>query len=101
MKKGLLIGLVVLLAGGGLAFAAMRFWTGPVSDEAIDLVPEDAAIYFNAFLNPSRDQKRALRDLLEKFEKAPTPDEATDELADLINQGLEDVGLTFQEDIDP
>jgi hypothetical protein len=101
MKKGLLIGLVVLLAGGGLAFAAMRFWTGPVSDEAIDLVPEDAAIYFNAFLNPSRNQKRALRDLLEKFEKAPTPDEATDELAELINRRLEDVGLTFQEDIDP
>jgi hypothetical protein len=101
MKRGLLVGLVLLVAAGGIAFAAMRFWAGPVSDEAITLVPEDASIYFNAFLNPSRNQKRALRDLLEKFEKAPTPDEATDELAELINKGLADVGLTFQEDIDP
>jgi hypothetical protein len=101
MKKGVLVGLVLLLAAGGIAIAAMRFWAGPVSDGAIELVPEDAAVYFNAFLNPSRNQKRAIRDLLEKFDKAPTPDEATDELANLINQGLEDVGLTFQDDIDP
>jgi hypothetical protein len=101
MKRGLLIGVAVLVAAGGLAFAAMRIWAGAVSDEAVELVPEDAAIYFNAFLNPSRNQKRAIRDLLKKFEKAPTPDEATAEFAELINRGLEDVGLTFQEDIDP
>jgi Protein of unknown function (DUF3352) len=101
MKKGLVIGLVVLLAAGGIAFAAMRIWAGAVSDEAVDLVPADASLYFNAFLNPSRTQKRALRDLLEKFDKAPTPDEATDALADVINQALADTGLTFQDDIDP
>jgi uncharacterized protein DUF3352 len=101
MKKGLLVGLVLLAAAGGIAFATMRFWAGSVSDEAIELVPDDASVYFNAFLDPSRNQKRAIRDLLEKFEKAPTPDEATDELAELINRALKDAGLTFQDDIDP
>jgi hypothetical protein len=101
MRKGVVIGLVVLLAAGGIAFAAMRIWAGAVSDEAVDLVPADAAVYFNAFLNPSRTQKRALRDLLEKFDKAPTPEEATDALADLINDAIADTGLTFEKDIDP
>jgi hypothetical protein len=101
MRKAIVIGIVGLLAVGGIAYAAMTFWAGAVEDEAVDLVPEDAAIYMNVFLNPSRNQKRAIRDLLAKFEEAPTPDEATDELAKLIDEGLDEVGLTFKEDIDP
>jgi Protein of unknown function (DUF3352) len=101
MRKAIVIGVVGLLAVGGIAYAAMSFWTGAVEDEAVDLVPADAAVYMNVFLNPSRNQKRAIRDLLAKFEEAPTPDEATDELAKLIDEGLEEVGLTFKEDIDP
>jgi Protein of unknown function (DUF3352) len=101
MRKAIVIGVVGLLAVGGIAYAAMSFWTGAVEDEAVDLVPADAAVYMNVFLNPSRNQKRAIRDLLAKFEEAPTPDETTDELAKLIDEGLEEVGLTFKEDIDP
>ncbi|MDQ4027784.1 MAG: DUF3352 domain-containing protein [Actinomycetota bacterium] len=101
MRKAIVVGILGLLAVGGIAYGAMSFWAGAVEDEAVDLVPGDAAVYANVFLNPSRNQKRAIRDLLAKFEEAPTPDEATDELAKLIDEGLEDVGLTFKEDIDP
>jgi Protein of unknown function (DUF3352) len=101
MRKVVVIGIVGLLAVGGIAYAAMSFWAGAVDDDAVDLVPADAAVYMNVFLNPSRSQKRAIRDLLAKFEEAPTPDEATDELAKVIDRGLKEFGLTFTEDIDP
>ncbi len=101
MKRILIAGvLVAVVAGGG--YAAVQLLTGaPAEDAAIDLVPNDAIMYANLFIQPSDDQKRALDDLLEHFPKVESTDDALDELARLLNDGLDDIGLTYEDDVEP
>lgn len=89
---------VVVLAGG--AFAVTRF-TAPSHDDALSLVPKHSVVYANVFLSPSTSQKRALEDLLAKFEAVATPDEAEDKLIALIDRALAESGLTYSKDVEP
>jgi Protein of unknown function (DUF3352) len=99
--KSLAVILVVAVVAAATSYFAVNAFFGPAEDSAVELVPEDAFVYANAWLDPSRNQKRAIRDLLEKFERAPTPDDAVNALVDLIDEGLAEVGLTFEADVDP
>lgn len=98
----LALGGVVVLAG--LAYAGTigyRMLFADAEDNAVTLVPQEAFVYGNVFLDPSTDQKEAIRDLLEKFPKAPNPEEAKDQLTELFDEGLKEIDATFEDDIDP
>jgi hypothetical protein len=97
--KVLIGAMAAIVIVGGAAIAVTQYIFRPSNDEAIALVPEDAQFYLNVFMRPSNGQKRAIEDLLEAGDV--TPDEATDRIAEVVNSALEDVGLTFEEDIDP
>lgn len=101
MKKALVIGAVVLVIAGGAGFAAMRFLNKASEDVAIDLVPEDAYIYGNLYIQPSGDQKRALDELLGNFPKIESTDQAINRLTELLDEELEQVGLSYDEDVEP
>ena len=91
-------GLVVLAAAGGLAYQLLF---AAAEDSAVELVPEDVFVYGNVFLDPSTNQKRAISALLEKFPQAPTPDDAKDQLVDLLDEGLAEIDATFEDDVEP
>lgn len=96
------VGIVVLASG--LAFAGVMGWRmlfGPSTDNAIELVPRNSFAYGNVFLDPSSDQKQAIRDLLERFPQAPTPDEARNRFTDYLDEGLAEIDATFEDDIQP
>jgi hypothetical protein len=93
--------LAVAVVAGVAAVAIVNAFMGPSNDSAVELVPADSFIYFNAWLDPSRNQKSAIRDLLEKFDKAPTTDEARSALVDFIDGALAETGATFEADIEP
>ena len=98
----LALGGVVALAG--LAYAGMvgyRTLFASASDDAVRMVPNEAFVYANVFLNPSTDQKRAIRDLLEKFPEAPNPEEAKNQLTKLFDEGLREIDATFEDDVEP
>ncbi|HEV3473287.1 MAG TPA: DUF3352 domain-containing protein [Actinomycetota bacterium] len=88
------------IAAGAFALSVVDL-LGPAEDEALQLVPPDAAIYTNVFLDPSTSQKLALDDLLAHFPAAGDRAGARDRIVELIDQGLAEVGLTFEADIDP
>ena len=90
----------IVIAGGALALSVTGFFA-PAEDDALDLIPRDAAIYVNVFLDPSPSQKLALDDLLAHFPQARDRDAARDRLVELLDQGLAGVGLTFEDDIEP
>ena len=101
MKAKVAIGVtvtVLLLAAVGLL--AYGFIFSPASDDAVNLVPENAIGYFNVFLSPSNSQKQALEDLIAKT-PFDSPEEAIDRLTSLTNEGLKEQGCTFEEDIEP
>lgn len=98
----LLVGGLVVLGGLGAAGAlAWQFFFAVAEDAAVELVPEDAFVYGNVFLDPSTGQKRAIEDLLERFPEAPNPDEAKDKLVELLDEGLAEIDATFEDDVDP
>lgn len=97
--KALIAGLAALVVVGGIAIGVTQYIFRPSNDEAIVLVPEDAQFYMNAFLRPSNGQKQAIEDLLGAGDVSA--DEATDRIAAFVDRALEDVGLTFEDDIDP
>lgn len=103
MKRSYLVALVVALlalAGGG--FLLWKFFgSTPSVDRAIELAPADSIFYANVFVNPSNDQKRALRDLIDKFPQFDDTDEATGKLFEQLDVFLEPAGLTFDDDIKP
>jgi Protein of unknown function (DUF3352) len=101
MKKAAVIGAVVLLVAGGVAFAAMQILDRPSEDAAIELVPADAYLYANLFIGPSTDQKQALDDLLNNFPKIESTDQAIDRLTGLLDEELQQVGLSYEEDVEP
>ncbi|MGH2699403.1 MAG: DUF3352 domain-containing protein [Actinomycetota bacterium] len=100
---------VVLAVVGVLGVAAVavagvigyRMLFGASQDDAVSLVPRDAVAYGNVFLDPSMDQKRAIGDLLEKFPEAPNTEEARDQLVDLLDEGLAEIDMNFEDDVDP
>jgi hypothetical protein len=100
---------LALIIVGALGFTAVAFagvmgyrmFFGASQDEAVALVPEDALVYGNVFLDPSMDQKRAIGDLLEKFPQAPSTDEARNQLVELFDKGLAEIDMSFDEDVDP
>ncbi|HZK50599.1 MAG TPA: DUF3352 domain-containing protein [Actinomycetota bacterium] len=100
---------VVLAVVGVLGVAAVaiagtlgyQMFFGSSEDDALALVPVDAVAYGNIFLDPSMDQKRAIEDLLEKFPEAPNADEARNEFVDLLDEGLAEIDMNFDDDIDP
>ncbi|MDQ3941119.1 MAG: DUF3352 domain-containing protein [Actinomycetota bacterium] len=103
MKKTV-IAIVVAgaLVAAGVGYATLRLVNGtPAEDSAIELVPDDAWLYANLFIEPSDDQKRALDALLQRFPKVKSTEQALDELAELFNEGLDDIGLTYEDDVEP
>jgi len=89
---------VAVVAGG--AYAVTRF-VAPAHDDALTLVPKHSVLYANVFLSPSTSQKRALEDLLSKFEAVKNPEEAEDKLTRLIDYLLGDSSLTYEDDLEP
>lgn len=89
-----------LIAGGSVAVSVADLLS-PAQDDAVALVPPDAAIYANVFLEPSAPQKVALDDLLAHFPGAGNRDAARDRIVELLDVPLAEVGLSFETDIDP
>lgn len=92
------LGVAAVAVAGVLGY---QMFFGSSQDDAVALVPADAAIYGNIFLDPSMNQKRAIEDLLEKFPEAPNADEARNKLVDLLDEGLAEIDMNFDDDIDP
>lgn len=90
----------VVIAGAALVASLAGFFS-PAEDDALDLIPADSVIYVNIFLDPSPAQKLALDDLLAHFPEASDRDAARDALVELLDEGLAEVGLTFEDDIEP
>jgi hypothetical protein len=89
-----------VLVGGG-AYAGMRWLGGAPEHDAVELAPADSIFYANAFLDPSMDQKMALKALLAKLPRYDTPAEASEALTSLLDDGLHQAGLNFQDDVRP
>ncbi len=103
MKNSVLIALVAgAVVVAGAAVTAIRFFgSEPAVDAAVQLVPEDAWIYTNLFVDPSDDQKRALDELLRRFPQIESTEDAINELGDLLDEALVGLGLEFERDIEP
>ncbi len=94
----LLVAAVMVAGVGGYALYSLN---STPEDEAIRLVPQDAIAYAHAFLTPSVDQRKALRDLLERFEGAPEAGEVLNPLIDAIDLELSRFEMTYEEDVAP
>jgi len=92
------LGVAAIAVAGTLAY---QTFFGSASDDAVGLVPADAVAYGSVFLDPSTNQKRAIGDLLEKFPEAPNADEARSKLIELLDTGLAEIDMNFEDDIDP
>ncbi|MGH2751633.1 MAG: DUF3352 domain-containing protein [Actinomycetota bacterium] len=92
------LGVAAVAVAGALGY---QMFFGASTDEAVTLVPRDAVAYGNIFLDPSMDQKRAIGDLLEKFPEAPNTDEARNKLVDFLDEGLAEIDMNFEDDVDP
>ena len=92
------LGLAAVAIAGTLGY---QMFFGSSEDDAVALVPADAVVYGNIFLDPSMNQKRAIEDLLEKFPEAPNADEARNKFVEILDEGLAEIDMNFDEDIDP
>jgi hypothetical protein len=101
MKKSLVIGAVALLIAGGAAIATVQILNRPSEDAAVELIPADAYVYANLFISPSTDQRRALDDLLSNFPKIESTDQAINRLTGILDDGLREIGLSYEEDVEP
>ena len=103
MKKwlGVIVAVAVLVGITVVSPKVVSFLEGPVHDEAIALVPGDADFYANVFLEAPGDQAEALEALLEKFPKVESAEDARQDLFNLFDEALDEVNLTFEEDIEP
>lgn len=101
MKRSIAFVMVALVLGGA-AFLAYRIWRGrPQIDRAARIVPADSFFYGTLLLDPSNDQKRALRDFLRRFPGTGSPEEAADALGKLLDGPLSAIGLDYATDVDP
>ncbi|MQB00267.1 MAG: DUF3352 domain-containing protein [Actinobacteria bacterium] len=98
-RRWIALALVSVLLVGGVAYGAMRLFSH-ADDHAIDLVPKRSLAYANVFLEPSTAQRRAIRDLLERF-PVKTPERAQDLIANLLDEPLSEIGLQFERDVQP
>ena len=89
-----------VLAGGALVTATVEL-VGPARDDAVEMVPAEAFLYGNVFLDPSTPQKLALEDLIAKFPEASTPEKAKVAITGLLDEGLKELGMTFASDVEP
>lgn len=101
MRSRLIALLVVAIALAGTGVYALTSLNRDSTDHAIALVPEDASVYAHVFVKPSVDQRKALRGLLDHFPKAPEADEALDPFFELIDEGLEQYDMTYEDDVKP
>lgn len=101
LRKWVGLGLAVAAVAGGLAFAGWRIYLNPATDRAVELVPPNALLYGNLFLDPSTHQKQALRDLLAKFPSGGTPDAAKTALEGFLDDALSRYGVDFTHDVEP
>jgi hypothetical protein len=92
------LGVAAIAVAGTLAY---QTFFGSASDDAVSLVPADAVAYGSVFLDPSTNQKRAIGDLLEKFPQAPNAEEARSKFIELLDTGLAEIDMNFEDDIDP
>ena len=101
MKLKILVAVIAgaLVVGGG-AFALTRLLS-PAEDAAVSYVPEDAVGYMNVFIRPSNSQKRALDSLLQKFPGIDGTDEAIEKVIELLDEELEQDGMSYEDDIEP
>jgi hypothetical protein len=102
MKSKILIAIVAgVLLAGGIGYAA-AWYLKPSHDDAIQLVPNDAAAYASVFLDPSTRQKLAIRDLLSKFpSNVASPDKAQTAVEKLFTNMLDGTGLQYRSDVEP
>ena len=99
--RWLVIAVCAVLFVGGVAYAGMQ-WLGDTPEhDALELAPPDSAFYANAFLDPSMDQKMALKSLLAKLPRYDTPGEASKAVTSLFDESLGEVGLSFEADVRP
>lgn len=89
----------VVLAGTGV-YALISLNRDSV-DHAIALIPKDASVYAHVFVKPSVNQRKALRGLLDHFPRAPEADVALDPFLELIDDGLEQYDMTYEDDVKP
>lgn len=99
--KWLLVAVCSAVLVGGGAYAGMRWLGGAPEHDAVELAPADSIFYANAFLDPSTDQKVALKALLAKLPRYDTPAEASEALTSLLDEGLRHAGLNFRDDVRP
>jgi hypothetical protein len=96
--RGLLVGglsalVVVVIAAAAFAFFALR-GSGEILARS---VPDDADVYFTAYLNPSAGQKLSLQNLLHKFPKTSDDAKIEQAITDLFRSSKTD----YQNDIKP
>lgn len=101
MKRALIVVVVGLLIAGGAAIATVQLLNRPSEDAAVQLIPADAYLYGNLFIGPSTDQKQALDDLLSNFPKIESTDQAIDRLTGLLDEELQQIGLSYDDDVEP
>jgi hypothetical protein len=86
----------VAVAGIGVAVWAMLALRG-TSDIVMEMVPDDAAVYATAYLDPAAGQKLNVRSLLQKFPELRDMDELDRRLDELLDEALADSGLTSKD----
>ena len=101
MKRAVIVAVVGLLIAGGAAIATVQLLNQPADDAAAALVPGDSYLYANLFIGPSTDQRQALDDLLGNFPKIESTDQAIDRLTGLLDEELQEIGLSYEDDVEP
>lgn len=102
MRSRLIVVLLVLTVGlAGVAAFVLTKFDGPPDNSAVNLVPPDALFYSSLYIKPSTDQKKNLRDLFERFPKAPSFEESRDDLLEQLDPFLAEAGLTYKDDVEP
>ncbi|MBA3290320.1 MAG: DUF3352 domain-containing protein [Actinobacteria bacterium] len=96
-----IVGVLGVVAVGVAGVLGYQMFFGTAEDRVVGLVPQDAAVYGHIFLDPSMNQKQAIEDILEAFPEAPSFDEARNELVEALDEGLGEVDMNFEDDVEP
>ncbi len=96
-----IVGVLGVAAVGVAGVLGYQMFFGTSEDRVVGLVPQDAAVYGHIFLDPSMNQKQAIEDILEAFPEAPSFEEARNELVDALDEGLGEVDMNFEDDVEP
>jgi hypothetical protein len=97
---GLLV--VVVLVLGALGAFGYRLYLNPAQENAVDLIPADAVVYADLFVDPSTHQKQAIQALLQHFPGFRTVSSTTDAIERYVdNVVFAGQGPTFKLDVQP